>query len=211
MALATIPYFITKSVLYFEVFSILSFSYLWFSQWKFVRYFKPPGGIPNYITLVRFIGLIGLVNSIHMFTNLLSALFLLVLVLLDGADGMAARKLNQSTEFGALFDMETDSLFVCLVSCVLISKGLLDQWILIPAFIKYYYAVLTDISGIRKSPDPKTMIGATIAVLMFLALILAFVLPTKPSHLIAFIATLLICISFLYSFIRTLTKSITNH
>jgi hypothetical protein len=89
-----------------------------------------------------------------------------------------------------------------ILSCQPGKPVLLGSWILVPAFIKYYYTVFTDITGISKMTESKTMFGVVIAVIMFLALILSLILPEKPRIMVALTGTALICISFLYSFLK---------
>jgi phosphatidylglycerophosphate synthase len=202
MTLITPVYLLTHTELVFCGFALLSFSILWIRHWEQIRHMRPPGGIPNYITLLRFGTLVIFIVFAAFIPNEFLALLLFLLILLDGIDGYLARKLNQATAFGALFDMETDALFICLISCMLIRKGLLGPWILMAAFIKYYYSIVTDITGLSKKPDPKTRFGAAIAVIMFLSLTFALVLPQTPRIIITLTGTALIYISFFYSFYK---------
>ena len=204
MVLMTIVFFLVPSALLFAGVALISFTLLWISHWKDIRQLRPAGGYPNYITLIRSIGLLFVTAFASGISNSILAIILLILVVLDGVDGYLARRLNQRTEFGGLFDMETDALFVCIVSCLLLEKGLLGSWILVPAFIKYYYTVFTDLTGLNKGPEKRSLFGASVAVTMFLALILAFILPEKPRLIVALTGSTLICISFVYSLSRAL-------
>ncbi|MBI4763107.1 MAG: CDP-alcohol phosphatidyltransferase family protein [Deltaproteobacteria bacterium] len=195
-------YSLTQSFLPIVGFSILSFTALWISHWKEIKNLRPPGGLANRVTLIRLAGLTTLMLLAFRISNQVLSLLLFVLVLMDGLDGYLARKKDQRTTFGANFDMETDALFVCLVSVLLISKGLSAKWILIPAWIKYYYTVFIDLAGLNTVPEKRTLFGATAAFIMFLALVLAFVLPEKTRLILTISATILLTISFASSLVK---------
>ncbi len=208
MVCLSFVYFITQSLLPIVGFSILSFTALWISNWNEIKNLRPPGGLANKITLIRFAGLTTIVLLAFRISNQALSLLLFVLVLIDGLDGYLARKKDQRTQFGAYFDMETDALFVCLVSVLLISKGLSAKWILIPAWIKYYYTVFIDLAGLNTVPEKGTLFGATIAVIMFLALVLAFILPENMRLIVTISATILLMISFSYSLVKAVVLKI---
>lgn len=202
MVCLSVVYYLTQSLLPIIGFSILSFTALWISNWNEIKDLRPAGGLANWVTLIRFAGLTTVVFLAFRISNQVLSLLLFVLVLVDGLDGYLARKKDQRTPFGACFDMETDTLFVCLVSVLLVSKGLSAKWILIPAWIKYYYTVFIDLAGLNTVPEKKTLFGATIAVIMFFALALAFILTEKMRFIVTISATILLMISFAYSLIK---------
>jgi phosphatidylglycerophosphate synthase len=210
MAFMTLVYFLLPSVLLFTVFSLLSFTALWITHWKDINHLKPPGGYPNYVTLFRFTALLVVTSFASGISNNTLAILLLILVLLDGVDGYLARRLKQRTEFGGLFDMETDALFVCSVSCILFEKNILPGWILVPAFIKFYYTVFTHLTGLSRMPEQRSLFGASVAVIMFLALILSLVIPGNFARIVAFSGSALICLSFLYSLGRAVIFRLRN-
>ena len=201
MFILSVIYLIRPAIYLFVIFSILSILVLWVTGWKSLQDIKPPGGIPNYITLLRFVPLVSLTVFSGQLSNATIAIVLFVLILLDGADGYFARKLNQQTEFGALFDMETDALFVCLVSCLLISRGLAGNWLLPAAFLRYYYVVLISITGYDKVTEKRSKFGAAIAVIMFAVLAAGFILPIIPRTIILLFGILLLFVSFGRSFV----------
>jgi phosphatidylglycerophosphate synthase len=204
-------YLIFPKVILVIIASFLSIAMLWIYAWREIYHLKPAGGWPNWVTLFRFLLLITVTYLNKQITNDIFVILISFVVVLDGLDGFLARKLDQRTDFGALFDMETDSVFVCIVSCLLLEKRILGTWILIPAFIKYFYFVFTDITGMNKLPEPRTFFGATIAVVMFIGLILAWVLPENIRMIPPLVGTILICISFLYSFYRQILQIWIKH
>ena len=204
MFLLSFLYFFIPDVKILATFGVISFTALWIMGWNSIKHLQPRGGLANRVTLIRLIGLLAVVTFSERIPNLTMAVFLTLVISLDGLDGYIARKKNQKTEFGALFDMETDALFVCLVSCILVERGLAGWWILIAGWMRYYYYVLTDLTKLNKIPEPRTRFGATIAVILFVALILAFVLPETIRTIILAIALALLVGSFGYSLVRVI-------
>jgi phosphatidylglycerophosphate synthase len=57
--------------------------------------------------------------------------------MLDGVDGWLARRRNQATEFGALFDQETDAALVLLLCLALMVTRGFGPWVLIAGLLRY--------------------------------------------------------------------------
>lgn len=64
------------------------------------------------------------------------ALALAVLVL-DGVDGMIARRRGRATAFGARFDMEIDAALVLILSLLLATAGKAGPWIVAAGLMRY--------------------------------------------------------------------------
>jgi phosphatidylglycerophosphate synthase len=203
-------YLIHPAIMLFIFGPFLSISVLWIYAWSEISHLKPAGGWPNLVTLFRFLLLLAATFLLIPFATGVFVLLISIVILLDGLDGFLARKLQQRSDFGALFDMEIEAVFVCIVSCLLLEKGILNAWILIPAFIKYFYYVFTDITGINRLPETRTRFGAAIAVFMFIGLILAWLLPENIRYIPPLIATIFICSSFTYSLFRQIRHFRTN-
>ena len=204
MFVISVVYFFFPSVYPLLGYGLISFGILWIDNWKEIKHLSPPGGIANRVTLLRLVMLILVIAFASRLSNLTTAIMLAMVISLDGADGYLARKKNQQTAFGALFDMETDAFFACMVACLLVESGLAPWWIIIAGGMRYYYYVLTDLTGLSAIPEKRTRFGATIAVVLFISLILAFLLPEKLRILVLFIATVLLTGSFVYSFLRAI-------
>lgn len=56
---------------------------------------------------------------------------------LDGVDGWLARRRGQATEFGALFDQETDAALVLLLCVTLMVTRSFGPWVLIAGLLRY--------------------------------------------------------------------------
>lgn len=209
MAILAILFTVYPSVYPFVIFAIFSFTMLWIIRWKDIMNLKPPGGYPNYVTMFRLAGTISVVLISASLENIVISSIMMLLVILDGLDGYLARRFHHGTDFGSIFDMETDAFFVCIVSCLLLKKEMVPEWILVPAFIKYFFTVAMHVTSLEKMAEKKTKFGAAIAAIMFISLSVAFILPDKMRYFTLLVAGSLICISFAVSFIRILKTG--NH
>lgn len=93
--------------------------------------------IPNLLTVVR-IFLIPVIVALFYapltYGNYLAMFFFLIAILTDWLDGFLARKLNQTSNFGAFLDPVADKLLVSVVLIVLLQ---INQtiWLLFPAVV----------------------------------------------------------------------------
>ena len=92
--------------------------------------------LPNGVTFARLVLFAGalLVAPKNVMVVLPCALLAWVL---DGVDGWLARKRNQATEFGALFDQETDAALVLLLCVSLMVTRGFGPWVLIAGLLRY--------------------------------------------------------------------------
>ncbi len=201
MFLMCIVFLISGSILPFIMFSTLSFGILWVRGWNTIRFLHPRGGLANLITLARFAGLVSIVLLREELSPAGISILLAALIVLDGFDGFAARIRKEQTVFGASFDMENDALFVCVTSCMLYGDGMMNWIILIPAFLRYVYAVLIRLLNMQDIPEKRTRIGPVGAVILFIVLAADFILPLFPRYVLSVAASLLILFSFTWSFI----------
>ena len=180
--------------------SIVSFLYFlsseWPALWKIHRY----GGSANWITLMRLLWLLLLFSISGGLSYGQIAFLLLILVLLDGADGFIARWFHHKTSFGADFDMETDSLFVCFASVLLFEKDLAGSWILLVGFMRYIFVVSKFFTGLNSLGEKRTKFGPAIAGILFVAVIIPYIL--KPGIYFPYLigASILVSLSFAWSF-----------
>lgn len=177
-----------------------SFIYLLIYEWPMLKKLHPFGGFANWVTLLRLTGLLVLFALSGRLTNgqLTSTFF--VLVLLDGLDGILARRFHQETSFGANFDMETDALFVCFVSILIFEKGYVGSWVLLIGFMRYFYIALVYFTDMHQLTEKRTKYGPLIGVILFIAILLPFVLP-RIIYLPCLIgASVLVTLSFAWSF-----------
>jgi phosphatidylglycerophosphate synthase len=180
--------------------AFLSVILLWTTQWYTISNIKPAGGYANLLTLLRY----SLILIIVVFSNVwplwsLGLLFAIP-VLLDGLDGYLARKLNHITRFGALFDLETDSLFMTLTGMILYDRHMVGAWLLPAAYMRYFYVLLIWILQLNRIQEKRTLFGPFIALIMSVSVLLEFLFQSAATRVILFCASCLIILSFIYSF-----------
>jgi phosphatidylglycerophosphate synthase len=179
---------------------------LWATQWYTISHLKPAGGYANMLTFLRYI----LQLLIFAFSNIwpLWSLGLLfsIPVLLDGLDGYLARRFNHISKFGALFDMETDSLFLSLTGIILYKGNIIGAWIFPAAYLRYFYILLIAVLHVNNIQEKRTRFGPYIAFIMFVSLILEFLFQSTVTRIILFAASCMIVLSFIYSFLGVVSK-----
>ena len=127
--------------------------------------------------------------------------FFLLALCLDGLDGYLARKFKQSSDFGAYFDMETDSFYVAFLSTYWYLTDTVGVWILFVGFLRYLYVVALKLFQLEKKKEKSTRFAKTIAVVLMSALLAPFVLPTNIYLIMISTAALLTIYSFGVSFV----------
>jgi phosphatidylglycerophosphate synthase len=169
-----------------------------------IKQLKPLGGYANWVTSFRLLNLFLIIVLYTHLTTLQLGLWSLMVVLLDGVDGYLARKFNHESNFGAQFDMETDSFFVAAISFTLYKLNLTEIWIIIPGFMRYIYLVLVFVLGLSKKEEILSKWSKHIAVLFFLSLISPFLLPVYLSTGLLIISSICIFYSFGFAFLKKL-------
>lgn len=132
-------------------------------------------GAANRITLLRaiLVCLLGgvIVNTDH--TATLAWLIVataLVAEILDGVDGWVARAQGQSTAFGARFDVETDSLFILLLTILVWRFDKTGAWILAIGLMRYAYLFAALFVSALRRPLPPSKRRQQICVAQVIAL-----------------------------------------
>ena len=152
-------------------------------------------GYANWMTIVRLLLLFVLGFSINKISNIGAFLGFGLIIIIDGLDGLIARKFNQQTEYGGRLDMECDALLVLFLTSYHINSGAIPFWILLPGVMRFLFGILTYF--VRSSKEyTSRLFRATIAVFLFISLLLAFILPVFWSSLIVSISGSFIMLSF---------------
>lgn len=117
---------------------------------------------------------------------------------LDGIDGWLARRSGTASGFGARFDMETDAVFVAVLSLLVWQFGKAGPWVLLSGVMRYLFAGLVTVTPRLRRPVPATTRGKSIAVLQMFALIVALApFCSRPaSSWIAALGLLALLVSF---------------
>lgn len=153
----------------------------------------------NLVTLFR-LGLV-LYASWHI-TQLSSAIllgFFSVALTLDGLDGYLARKYQQSSEFGAYLDMETDSIFVAILAVWWWHNDVAGAWILIIGFMRYIYVLLILALNLHRAKERSTRFAKTIAVIFMIGMLTPMAIPSRYAYYLLLFVSLLTAYSFAVS------------
>ncbi len=125
-----------------------------------------------------------------------------VALLLDGADGWAARRQRLASTFGARFDMETDAFAIAVLAVAVVKAATVPSWVLAIGAMRYLYLVAGCLFPVLRAPLPACAFAdrrrKTIAVVQSLALIAALP-PTTPARWAA-VASALALGLLVYSF-----------
>lgn len=126
----------------------------------------------------------------------------------DGVDGWLARRLGETSVFGARFDMETDSHIMLLVCLHLVVTRGLAGWILITGCLRYAYVLARWAAAPRVIRERRSTWGRIIYSLAMCALASSCVAPwSELSMPLLVLATLALCGSFAPDFAALLTRS----
>lgn len=172
-------------------FFVLVFSYV--KQHKAIGY-------ANAVTVLRLVLLVVLGYCFFTISNALAFAVALLIITLDGIDGFVARRFNETSDFGAYLDMETDTFFVAIFCTVYYLNGTLEWWIVPVGFMRSLYVGGILVFRLQDQREESTRFAKTIAVLLFVALLTPLVLPKVLYHPIAVVASILVAYSFLFSF-----------
>jgi len=199
--IASFAFIITHNLLFFVIVALGSFLWLFNISHDEIKNLKPYGGWANRVTAIRFLVLMLLAILYKYLSVIQITCWLAILIPLDGLDGYLARKRSEQTKMGAYFDMETDVLFVCIASCILFVRGLSGFEILIAAFFRFTYVIIVYLLGLHYIEEKRTKIGPIVAVFVFVALTLAFVVSDTIRPFIIYSVILSLVVSFSYSFV----------
>lgn len=163
-------------------------------------------GIANLVTLAR-TGIIAALFSPLATPGLLAAdLSLAWTVLgiavfslcLDGVDGFFARRQGLTSDFGARFDMEIDSVFALLLALLSWQSGKAGAWVLLLGSMRYLFLAAALFCPWLMAPLPERFSRKAICVIQIgiLIALLAPIINGLLSWTIAAIGTLLLIYSF---------------
>jgi phosphatidylglycerophosphate synthase len=164
------------------------------------RRWTPSGGfgLANSLTLFRLLLVAVLGHALVLLPRLGFVALLLLLFALDAVDGRLARARDESSPFGAAFDMETDAVSIMMLSLLLWQDGV-GAWVLVAGLWRYVYAAIVAVVP-RLGEAPRSQLARVIFVVVALSLTLAFLPHPQLAKMLAAVATLLVSFSFLRSF-----------
>jgi phosphatidylglycerophosphate synthase len=162
----------------------------------------PAGGFgpANLVTLLRLLlVLLPMALLTRLSTETLLAALLAAFVL-DAIDGVVARRYGCASEFGAMFDGETDSALVLVLGLVLWLRQGFAAWVLVPGTLRYVYLVCLALVPPSRAKPWRSRLGRLAFLIGGALLLAAVVAPGLAGTLSAAVASLILCASFGYSF-----------
>ena len=191
-----------------QIYILLAVALFSFGVFLIKRFQQPTFfGYANIVTASR----LGLLLLLGFFLFKINPWFALVagilILILDGIDGYLARRHNESSDFGAYLDMETDTFFVCLFCTYYYLNDQLGSWVLLVGFMRYIYVGLILLFNLQNKREKSTRFAKTIAVVLFSALLTPLILPKSIYLPAMIIATILVVYSFGHSFVGLLNQN----
>ena len=103
---------------------------------------------------------------------------------LDAVDGWLARRTRMSSEFGARFDMETDAVFILVLSLWAWRLGKAGPWVVAGGMLRYAFVVAAVFLPAMRGDLPASFRRKAIAALQMVALLIV-IAPFVPPHISA--------------------------
>ncbi len=157
---------------------------------NFSRAVPHPFGAANWVTLLRGVIAVALMIAaagtkwleMPMTTELrwLATAGATLIVCLDGLDGFLARRLGQTSAFGARFDMETDAFTMLGLALLVWAFDQVGSWVLLSGLMRYMFMAGGWLWPALARPLPPRKRRQTLCVVQMVALILALALPVTP-------------------------------
>jgi glycosyltransferase 2 family protein len=166
------------------------------------RSWTPQGrfGLANGVTTARLVITLWFLLTFANQPGWLLAAVALASLLLDLVDGWLARRAGLSSEFGALFDMETDALFVLTLALALFSRGVAGPWVIMAGLWRYLYVLAPACIPASGVEDKRSRHGRLLYVTMMACFVVALAVPPSAGWMLALIGTIAVSISFVHSF-----------
>jgi phosphatidylglycerophosphate synthase len=116
---------------------------------------------------------------------------------LDGLDGWVARRFNQTSDFGARFDMESDSHTVLLLDLWLVAQAGFPVWVLIAGVLRYAFVLCRFVAGPRVHKERRSRFSRWVFSLLVVSRAFACLPDVRgPALPLLALATLAVCVSF---------------
>lgn len=137
---------------------------------KYEVYLNIPNLITNYRLVIN-IYIFSMILNSHIFESEMILFFALISLILDGFDGKISRIINETSEFGNLFDQETDNiLMLILVISLIINHSFNIALLLIPLY-RYIFLLLIKYKVISNDCLPPSNLRKFACVCMIISLI----------------------------------------
>lgn len=124
-------------------------------------------------------------------------------LLLDGADGWAARRQRLASAFGARFDMEVDAFAILVLAVTVVKAQAVPGWVLAIGAMRYLYLAAALMLPVLRPPLPPRPIAdrrrKTVAVIQSAALLTALAPATPAGWAVAVCATALALLAYSFA------------
>jgi phosphatidylglycerophosphate synthase len=166
------------------------------------RTFTPSGrfGLANAVTCSRLVAVLCLAAPPPWLSNGALVALTIGILLLDGLDGWLARRRAEASVFGAHFDMETDALFVLMVTLRLWLVTGYGPWVLLAGLLRYGYVLSLWLLPGTGREAPRSLLGRSAFLILILGLIGGLSLPGAYGLCCVALGTLTVSLSFARSF-----------
>ena len=121
-----------------------------------------------------------------------------IAIITDVLDGYLARKLNQVTEYGKIFDPLADKVFVSVAVIMYIFKNLIPLWFAISIFTRDILILIGGLYAKKKLKYviPSDYLGKFSVILLTITLILSLFKLGNITNIFIYLTTLMLIISF---------------
>lgn len=161
----------------------------------------PIGGYANQVTFIRFVLLLFTLAMQSVLNVYVFVALVVIVIIADGIDGYLARKYDQATVFGEVFDMEVDAFLALAISYLIWFEHHEVWWVLIAGILRYVFALVYRMIGWQHRKRPAMPESKVFAVLFFLALLTPFIMPWSTAVWFVAGGCALVTFSFLKEFV----------
>ena len=129
---------------------------------------------------------------------------------LDAVDGWLARRTGMSSAFGARFDMETDALFIFVLSVWAWRLDKTGPWVIAAGLLRYAFVLATMLVPALRGDLPPSFRRKSIAAVLMIALlvVIAPFVPASESAPVAALALLALAMSFAIDIVWLLRRPV---
>jgi phosphatidylglycerophosphate synthase len=124
-------------------------------------------------------------------------------LLLDGADGWAARRQGLASQFGARFDMEVDAFAILVLAIAVVKAAAVPHWVLAIGAMRYLLLAARRVVPLLRRPLPPGPVAdrrrKTIAVVQSVALLIALAPSTSASWAATTCAAALVLLAYSFA------------
>ncbi len=172
--------------------------------------------LPNLLTLIRLLAIPVMARLIYVGEPyvLLAFVLFLCIWLTDMLDGYMARRLNQVTEFGKVFDPFVDKVFQLTVAITMYCIGKLPLWVPVVIAVKESFLMVGGLTLLKRSGAviPARWYGKAATILFVIAFATLFFLPAEAYFLTDYIfippvlLSLFACVQYGISFLKIIKE-----